>query len=149
LRGASLGKKGEDVNTLPMHPPVLWPLVVYFVGVLFLVGSMIGMSYVLGQTHQEGATGEPYESGIVSTGTAQVRLSAKFYLVAMFFVIFDLEAVFLFAWAIASRDSGWAGYLEALVFIGILVAALIYLWRTGALDWGPTKRRRDIQRSAR
>ncbi len=118
-------------------------MVVYFIAVVVLVASMIGVSYVLGQTHHERATGQPYESGIVSTGTSRVRLSAKFYLVAMFFVIFDLEAVFLFAWAIASRESGWSGYAEALVFVGILVAALVYLWRTGALDWAPTKQGRE------
>ncbi len=96
---------------------------------------MIALSYVLGQRHHERATGQPYESGIVSTGTARVRLSANFYLVAMFFVIFDLESVFIFAWAIVIRQTGWLGYSEALVFIAILIAALIYLWRMGALDW--------------
>ncbi len=97
---------------------------------------MLGVSYVLGQRHRERETGDPYEGGIVSTGSARVRLSVKFYRVAMFFVIFDLEAVFLFAWAVAARELGWAGYAEALVFVGILVAVLVYLWRSGALDWG-------------
>jgi NADH-quinone oxidoreductase subunit A len=119
----------------------LWPLAVYFAVVIFLVVVMIGLSYVLGQRHEERQTGEPYESGIVSTGSARVRFDAKFYLVAMFFVIFDLEAMFIFAWAIALREVGWAGYVEILVFIGILVAALIYLWRLGALDWGPIRRK--------
>ncbi|MGH7844407.1 MAG: NADH-quinone oxidoreductase subunit A [Candidatus Binatia bacterium] len=102
---------------------------------------MIGLSYVLGQRHQEGATGQPYESGIVSTGTARVRLSAKFYLIAMFFVIFDLETVFIFAWAVSARETGWAGYVEILVFIVVLLAALVYLWRVGALDWGTSAKR--------
>jgi NADH-quinone oxidoreductase subunit A len=65
-----------------------------------------------------------------------LRLSAKFYLIAVFFVIFDVEAVFLFAWAVAFRELGWAGYIEAVIFIAILGAALGYLWRQGALDWG-------------
>lgn len=114
----------------------LWPLVVYAAAVIALVAGMIGLSSVLGERHRERATGEPYEGGILSTGDARVRLSVKFYLVAMFFVIFDLEAVFLFAWAVAARELGWAGYAEALVFIAILVAALAYLWRSGGLDWG-------------
>jgi NADH-quinone oxidoreductase subunit A len=97
---------------------------------------MLGLSSVLGERHSQKATGEPYESGIVSTGSARLRLSADFYLVAMFFVIFDLEAVFLVAWAVAARQAGWAGYIEVLIFIGILGAALVYLWRIGALDWG-------------
>lgn len=114
----------------------LWALGVYFLLVLALVVAMLVVSYVLGQRHEEPATGSPYESGIVSTGSAHVRLSAKFYLVAMFFVIFDLEAVFIFTWAVAGRDLGWTGYFEVLVFSGILIAALVYLWRLGALDWG-------------
>ncbi len=118
----------------------LWPLLLYGGAVLVLVAGMIGISYVLGERHREPATGAPYESGIVSTGTAEVRLSVSFYLVAMFFVIFDLEAAYLFAWAVAARELGWAGYAEALVFVGILAAALAYLWRLGALDWGSGRR---------
>ena len=118
----------------------LWTFGVYFLLVLALVVAMLAVSYVLGQRHREHATGSPYESGIVSTGSAHVRLSAKFYLVAMFFVIFDLEAVFIFAWAVAGRALGWAGYWEILIFSGVLIAALIYLWRLGALDWGSTQR---------
>jgi NADH-quinone oxidoreductase subunit A len=115
----------------------VWPLVVYFVAVILIVAGMLALSSVLGERHREPATGEQYEAGILSEGTAQVRLSAKFYLVAMFFVIFDLEAVFIFLWAIAGRELGWAGYWEALVFIGVLCATLAYLWRVGALDWFP------------
>ena len=75
----------------------MWPLGVYFALVLLLVAGMLLLSYFLGQRHREPATGAPYEGGILSEGSAHVRLSAKFYLIAMFFVIFDLEAVFLFA----------------------------------------------------
>jgi NADH-quinone oxidoreductase subunit A len=112
-----------------------WPLVVYFVAVLIVVASMIVVSYLLGERHRERATGQPYESGITSTGSARLRFSVKFYIVAMFFVIFDVESIFIFAWAVSFRESGWAGYFEALVFIMIMVAALIYLWGTGSLDW--------------
>jgi NADH-quinone oxidoreductase subunit A len=114
----------------------LWPLAVYFAAVAILVTVMITLSYVLGEKHREKQTAEPYESGIVSTGTARMRFDIKFYLIAMFFVIFDLEAVFIFAWAVSIRETGWTGYVEMLVFIGILAAALAYLWRLGALEWG-------------
>lgn len=117
-----------------------WTLGVYFVLVLALVAAMLTLSYLLGQRHSEPATGTPYEGGIASAGSARVRFSAKFYLVAMFFVIFDVEAVFLFAWAVAARTLGWHAYWEVVVFIAILVAALIYLWRIGALDWGEVRR---------
>ena len=113
---------------------------VYFLVVLFLVAAMLAVSYVLGQRHDEPATGQPYESGILSEGSARVHISAKFYLVAMFFVIFDLEAVFIFAWSVAARDLGWTGYWEIFAFIAILAAALFYLWRLGALDWSPSHR---------
>jgi NADH-quinone oxidoreductase subunit A len=119
----------------------LWPLAVYLVIVLALVVAMLGLSFVLGQRHHERATDAPYESGILSQGSARVRLSAKFYLVAMFFVIFDLEAVFLFAWAVSVRETGWAGYAEAAVFIAVLLATLVYLSRVGALDWRQGSRR--------
>jgi NADH-quinone oxidoreductase subunit A len=121
--------------------PALWPLVVYFFAVILIVGGMIAFSYILGQRHREKATGEPYESGIVSTGTAHLRFDIKFYLVAVFFVIFDLEAVFLFAWAVSLKQAGWTGYAEMLVFIAILVAALVYIWRLGGLDWGTAKQK--------
>ena len=119
----------------------LWPLGVYLVIVVMLVVAMLGLSFVLGQRHHNRATGTPYESGILSQGSARVRLSAKFYLVAMFFVIFDLEAVFIFAWAIAVRETGWTGYAEVSIFIAVLLATLVYLWRVGALDWRQGSRR--------
>lgn len=118
----------------------LWAFGIYFVAVLLLVVAMLSVSYVLGQRHHEKATGSPYESGIVSAGSAHVRLSAKFYLVAMFFVVFDLEAAFIFAWAVAGRELGWSGYWELLIFTGVLLVALAYLWRLGALDWGTIRR---------
>jgi NADH-quinone oxidoreductase subunit A len=112
-----------------------WPLVVYFVFVVVLVAAVLVVSYLLGQRHSEPATGEPYEGGIVSEGSAHVRFSMRYYLVAMFFVVFDLEAVFVYAWAGAVREVGWAGYWAVALFIATLAAALLYVWRVGALDW--------------
>jgi NADH-quinone oxidoreductase subunit A len=121
---------------------VLWPLVLFFFIVLLVPAGMIALSALLGQRHSEHATGSPYESGIISEGSAEARFSIRFYLIAMFFVVFDLEAVFIISWAIAAREVGWAGYLEIVFFTVILVATLIYLWRLGALDWGPQTRRK-------
>lgn len=118
----------------------LGALAIYGAAVLLLVIFMIAGSYVLGGRHEERATGEPYECGIVSTGSARLRFSPHFYLVAMLFVLFDLEAVFLYAWAVALRELGWPGYFGALVFLGILVIALVYEWRVGALEFGPRYR---------
>jgi NADH-quinone oxidoreductase subunit A len=118
----------------------LWAFGIYFLLVLTVITAMLVVSYLLGQRHRESATDSPYESGIVSAGSAHVRLSAKFYLVAMFFVIFDLEAVFIFSWAVAGRELGWQGYWEVLIFCGVLIVALVYLWRLKALDWGSMRR---------
>lgn len=122
-----------------MLADALWPLFLYGGAVLFIVLAMLGLSYLAGAKHR--SHGEPFESGIVTVGEGRFRLSAQFYLVAMFFVIFDLEAVFIFAWALTVRETGWPGYIEMLVFVGILLAGLIYLWRLGALDWGPHRAR--------
>ncbi len=113
----------------------LWPLVLYALLAIGLAAAMVGLSYFLGERHRESATDQQYESGIAATGPPRVRLSAHFYLVAIFFVIFDLEVVFFLAWGVAARALGWAGYVGILVFALILVAGLVYEWRAGALDW--------------
>ncbi len=117
---------------------------IYFIFTIALVGLMLGASYFLGQRHRERETDEPYESGIVSTGTARLRVNIQFYLIAVVFLIFDLETAFVLAWAVAFKQLGWAGYTEIAVFMGLLGAALLYLWRVGALDWRKkaTNRRR-------
>ena len=132
------------MNAQTFNVSSLLPLIVFFTAVVAVVTVMIALSYLLGQRHGERATGEPYESGIVSTGSVRVRFDVKFYLVAMFFVIFDLEAVFIFAWAVAVREVGWAGYIEALIFIFVLLAALIYLLQTGALELKGKSRKKGL-----
>ncbi len=117
----------------------LWPLGAYIACVVGVVCVMVGASFFLGQRHDDRATGEPYESGIVSEGSARVRMTSQFYLMAMLFVIFDLEAVFIFSWAVAVRELGWTGYAVISLFIVLLLVALIYLWRVGALRWGPAR----------
>ncbi len=120
----------------------LWPLAVYLGATLAIVAGIVTLSYLLGERHEGKARGEPYESGILQTTSARLRVSAKFYLVAMFFVIFDVETAFVLAWAVSFRATGWAGYAAAMIFIGILLVALVYLWRAGALDWGTSPNRK-------
>lgn len=119
--------------------PQSWGLAVYVVAVFGLVGLMLGASYVLGGRDHGRAKDEPFESGAVAVGGAQIRMPAKFYLVAMFFVIFDVEAVFLYAWAVSVRQNGWSGFAMAATFIVVLLAALFYLWRVGGLEWAPSR----------
>ena len=128
---------------------MLTSLVLYIALVIGLCVVMLGLSWVLGErTRYTRATLDPYESGILHVGFARYRFSAKFYLMAMFFVIFDLEAVFVYAWAVSAREAGWPGYIEMLVFLTILVAALVYLWRLGALEWAPKPRKLPPPRKA-
>lgn len=116
---------------------LLWPLLVYGAFVLILLTLIISLSFFLGQRHQNRATGQPYESGILATGSARLRFSAQFYLVAMIFVIFDIEVVFIVLWALAFKELGWPGYLSICIFIGLLVSVLVYEWSLGALNFGP------------
>ena len=134
------------MNTPEIANPEIWPLAVFFILVLLLVLFILAVSSVLGQRHRGRATEEIYECGLISTGSARVRFAAKFYLMAMFFVIFDLESVFILIWSVGVRELGWIGYAEIAVFIGILLAALFYLWRVGALDWGTVRHKKDIQK---
>ena len=109
-------------------------------GFLLLDGALIVLlmvvTHLTGERHRERRTGVPYESGITPTGSARLRFTADFYLIAVFFVIFDVSAVFIFAWAVAIRDLGWPGYFAILVFIMETVAGLAYIWRMGAFSWG-------------
>lgn len=119
-----------------MNAVLIWPIIAYFALVLLTVGGMLAISLLLGERHKEKMTDEPYESGIAPTGSARLRFDVQFYLIAMFFVIFDLETAFLFGWAVAARELSWLGYAEAVIFVVILMVGLLYLWRIGALDWG-------------
>jgi NADH-quinone oxidoreductase subunit A len=112
-----------------------WPLVVYAAGVLVVVGGMIGLSYLLGQRHRERATVEPYESGVPATASARLLFSPRYYVVAMLFVVFDVETAFIIVWAVALRPAGWRGFFGAFVFLAVLLAVLAYEWRAGAFDF--------------
>lgn len=120
---------------------VFWPFLIYSAIVILVVGIMIGLSYILGERHKEKKTDEPYESGIPPTGNARLRFTSNFYLIAMFFVIFDLDAAFIMAWAVSFRELGLAGYIGIVIFIAILAVVLIYELSIGALDFGPSGRK--------
>src|SRR5215813_9091809 len=99
-------------------------------------GVMIGLSVLLGPKNPTPEKLAPYECGMPAVGDARERQSVKFYLVAMIFLLFDIEIAFLYPWAMALRDLGWNGFVQVLLFIALLVAGYIYVWRKGALDWG-------------
>ena len=123
----------------------IWPLALFLMMVGGLIVLMLTLPALLGGKRVSRAVNEPYECGIVPVGSTHFRMPIPFYLVAIFFVIFDLEVVFLFAWAVAVKETGWLGFTEALIFILILFAALIYLWRLGALDWRTSRQKLDLR----
>jgi NADH-quinone oxidoreductase subunit A len=111
------------------------PLLIYVLIVLGLVGALLALSFVLGPSKPHRKKLAPYESGILTDTPAHRRLSVRFYLTAMLFIIFDVEAVFFYPWAVLFRQLKWFGLIEMLVFIGVLLVALAYIWRNGGLDW--------------
>jgi NADH-quinone oxidoreductase subunit A len=117
-----------EPNTMP------WPLTLHIVVATLLVASILAVSHVLGSRRRDRRDADPYESGIAVTGSARRPLPVQFYLVGIAFVIFDLEVVFLVAWAVAATDVGWPGYAAAAVFVVVLLVGLLYEWRTGLLD---------------
>jgi NADH-quinone oxidoreductase subunit A len=124
----------------------LWPLALYALLVVLLVAALLALSHLLGETHREHATEQPYEGGMIPTGDARGHLTIQFYLVAMLFLIFDIEVVFLLTWAVAAREVGLTGLAGAAIFIGVLLVALFYEHRQGALDWGTSGRLTQLAR---
>jgi NADH-quinone oxidoreductase subunit A len=105
-------------------------------GVSVLVAvSVFGLTSVLGPKNMTAEKAIPYESGSETTGASHIRLSIKFYLTAILFVVFDIEAVFLYPWASLFRELGWIGFLEMFSFLAVLGVTLVYAWRKGALNW--------------
>ena len=111
------------------------PLFVHVLVVAGAVSALIVISLLLGPRRRTAPKGMPYESGTSTPGTARQRFSVHFYLVAMLFILFDVEAVFLFAWAVKARSLGMAGLATVSLFVGVLGLGLAYAWRKGALAW--------------
>ena len=101
--------------------------------------TMIGLSLLLGRKNPTPEKLAPYECGMPAVGNARERHSVKFYLVAMIFLLFDIEIAFLYPWAMALRDLGWAGFVQVVLFMLLLLFGYVYVWRKGALDWGNEK----------
>lgn len=114
---------------------MILPIILYASIASVVIAGLLIASYLLGTRHSGGARNETYESGLIPTGTARIRFPVHFYLIAMFFVIFDVEAIFLFAWAVSAREAGWTGLVEIGLFVSVLLLALAYLWRSGGLDF--------------
>lgn len=123
----------------------IFPLIFYGAIVVAAIIGLLVASSLLGQKRTDHATHDVYESGVVPVGSPNIKISVPFYLTAILFIIFDLEAVFLFAWAISIREAGWVGFIEVFIFIFILIAGLVYLWRSGALEWRTQRQQDDLK----
>jgi len=119
------------------------PLLLHILVAMGIAGAILLGSSLIGWRRPSRAKGAPYECGVPPTGDAREPFSVKFYLVAMVFILFDVEAVFLYPWAYVYRELRWFGFFEMLIYILILLAGYIYLWKKGALDWSRPAARRD------
>lgn len=123
-----------------------WSALAFILAAIGLVVFMLVVPRLLGGRSQGTEKEEVFESGVVGAGNARIRMSAKFYLVAIFFVIFDLEALYLYAYSVSVREVGWIGFATAAVFIGILFVGLVYELKLGAMNWAPSDKRRKKER---
>jgi len=128
----------KSITPSPWSPwdPNIFSLFVFAGMVCLLIAVLLFISGWLGEKRRSTEKGRAYESGIIPTGSARLRYPVPFFLVAIFFLIFDVEGAFIFTWAIAWEELGWAGWLEITFFIGMLVLGLVYIWRKGGLQWG-------------
>lgn len=124
-----------------MITPFDWSAIAFILAAAGLVIFMLVVPRLLGGRSKGLQKEENFESGVVSVDSARIRLSAKFYLVAIFFVIFDLEALYLYTYAVSVKDVGWIGFIGAGIFVGILFVGLVYELSLGALNWSPSDRR--------
>ena len=118
------------------------PLLIHFVVAGAVAGGMVTLSWLIGYRRPTAAKMSPYECGMAPVGDAQARFSVKFYLVAMLFILFDVEAVFLYPWAVVLRQLKMFGFYEMFIYILIFLVGFFYIWKKGVLDWGNASAKR-------
>jgi NADH-quinone oxidoreductase subunit A len=134
----------QDITFLSPWEPGIVTLGFFAFMSLILVTVLLLVSNWLGKKKPNPEKLRPYECGIIPTNTVQSRYPVAFYLIATFFLILDVEATYIFSWAIAFDRLGWSGWLQISFFIFILIISLFYIWKKGGLEWGPTARRSPV-----
>lgn len=119
-----------------------FPVLIQIVIALGVAGAMIGLSSILGRKLKDPVKSMPYESGMKPVGNARQRFSVKFYLVAMVFIVFDIEAIFLYPWAVIYRQLKLFAFFEMLVFIVLVLCGFYYIWKKGVLNWSSDEQRK-------
>jgi NADH-quinone oxidoreductase subunit A len=117
------------------YTETFFPILVQALIAIAVAVGLLSVSFILGKKVRNRVKDMPYESGIVPTGDARRRFSVKFYLVAMLFILFDIEAIFLFPWVVVYRDLKMFGFIEMLVFVVLILSGFFYIWKKGALNW--------------
>jgi NADH-quinone oxidoreductase subunit A len=125
------------------YPELYFPVLLQVMIAMAVAALMLGLSYLLGHKVRNKVKDSPYESGIVPTGDARQRFSVKFYLVGMLFIVFDIEAIFLYPWAVVYRELKMFAFVEMLVFIVLILCGYFFIWKKGALDWSYSDRESD------
>ena len=121
------------------------PLLIHVLATATVGGAIITLSWLLGKRKPTRAKMSPYECGMEPIGDARERFSVKFYLVGMLFILFDVEAIFMYPWAVILKDLKMFGFWEMIVYIGIVLVGLFYVWKKGVLDWGrPSATRGEV-----
>ena len=126
-------------GSLSPWEPGVFSLVVFGLMIMALIALLLFVASYLGEKTTNSEKLRPYESGVIPTGSARLRYPVPFYLVAIFFLLFDVEGAYIFSWAIAWEELGWAGWLQISFFITVLILGLAYIWNKGGLEWGPTR----------
>ena len=137
------------------YPDTYFPVLVQAIIAVVVAAALVAISFLLGKRVRNRVKDSPYESGMVPTGTARERFSVKFYLVGIVFILFDIEAVFLYPWAVVFRELKLFGFFEMLLFVVLVLSGFFYIWKKGALDWSheapedmPAQTRRQENKNA-
>jgi NADH-quinone oxidoreductase subunit A len=128
------------------YAEVYFPVLVQLVIAMALAAGLIGTSFLLGKKVKDKIKDSPYECGIAPTGSAHERFSVKFYLVGIVFILFDIEAIFLYPWAVVYRSLRMFAFFEMLIFIVLVLAGFFYVWKKGALDWNTSQAMRPVSK---
>jgi NADH-quinone oxidoreductase subunit A len=124
-----------------------FPVLIQILIALAVASAMIGLSALLGKRVRDPVKFTPYESGMTPVGNARERFSVKFYLVAMVFIVFDIEAIFLYPWAVIYRQLKLFAFFEMLLFVVLVLCGFFYIWKKGVLDWSADEQRRQRRES--
>src|ERR1022692_3661290 len=135
---------------MPTSPALYWfPVLLQVALAMIIAGALVALSYLLGKRVKDRVKDQPYECGMTPVGDARERFSVKFYLVAMVFILFDIEAIFLYPWAVIYKtfENKWFAFSEMLVFVVLIVAGFFFVWKKGVLDWSSDRAVQSVRKS--